>query len=108
MTKPAPGVLGNDDDPDGPPLTVGEVAGAAANVGVEQTTAKGAKVKVNANGSLSYDPNGKFAALNEGDTATDSITYRASDGSASSALTTVTFTINGVGNAPVAVNDCCR
>jgi VCBS repeat-containing protein len=105
LAEAAPGVLRDDSDADGPSLSVGEVAGGATNVGVQQTTAKGAKVTINANGSLSYDPNGKFAALNAGDLATDTVTYRATDGTASSNLVTVTFTINGVGSAPVAVKD---
>ena len=105
LTVSASGVLANDVDPDGPPLSVAEVAGSAANVAVVQTTARGAKVTINANGSLSYDPNGRFAALNEGDTATDYVTYKASDGTATSAVATVAFTIHGVSNAPVAVDD---
>jgi VCBS repeat-containing protein len=105
FTAPAPGVLGNDTDVDDDSLSVGEVAGAAGNVGVQQTTAKGAKVTINADGSLAYDANGQFEGLDAGETDTDSVTYTPSDGTTTGATTTVTFTVQGVNDAPVAVDD---
>ena len=102
----APGVLANDTDPDaGTTLTVAAINSAAANVGVEITLASGAKVTLNANGSYTYKPNGAFESLDTGETATDSFTYKASDGTALSNVATVTITITGVNDAPVAVND---
>ena len=99
LTVAAPGVLGNDTDTD--PLTVAEVNGSAASVGTEITLGSGAKVTLNANGSYTYKPNGAFESLDTGETATDSFTYKASDGTALSNSATVTITITGVNDAPV-------
>jgi hypothetical protein len=74
-------------------LTVSEVQGASANVGVAtNTTASGigsitGNVTLNANGSFSYDPP-------PGYTGTDQFTYRITDGSSSSNLATVTITVS--------------
>ena len=63
LTVPAPGVLGNDSDPDGDPLTAVLVTGPSHGT-----------LTLNANGSFSYTPAADF-------TGSDSFTYRASDGS---------------------------
>ena len=52
-----------------------------------------------ADGSFTYTPNADF-------NGTDSFTYTASDGTAASNVATVTITVTGVNDAPVAVNDC--
>ncbi len=100
----APGVLGNDTDVVADALSVGEVNGSAANVGTEITLASGALVTLNANGSYTYKPNGAFEHLDTGESTTDSFTYKASDGVALSNSATVTITINGVNDAPVAAD----
>jgi VCBS repeat-containing protein len=106
LSVAAPGVLANDTDPDtGTTLAVASINGAAANVGVEITLASGAKVTLNANGSYTYKPNGAFESLDTGETATDSFTYKASDETALSNSATVTITITGVNDAPVANPD---
>ena len=51
-----------------------------------------------ADGSFTYTPNADF-------NGTDSFTYTASDGTAASNVATVTMTVTGVNDAPVAVND---
>jgi ELWxxDGT repeat protein/VCBS repeat-containing protein len=71
----APGVLGNDSDLEASPLTATVVAGPAHGT-----------LTLNASGSLSYTPTGSFAG-------TDSFTYMASDGGASSNVATVTITV---------------
>ncbi len=86
LTVAAPGVLGNDSDPDGDALTALLVSG----------TTNGSLV-LNANGSFSYTPAAGY-------TGTDSFGYAASDGLLSG--NTATVTINVTANkAPVAVND---
>jgi VCBS repeat-containing protein len=82
LTVAAPGVLGNDTDPDGNPLTATVVTGPAHGT-----------LTLNANGSFTYTP-----AANSNDT--DTFTYRASDGTAQSNLATVTITVNPVNDAP--------
>jgi VCBS repeat-containing protein len=82
LTVAAPGVLGNDSDPDGDPL------GAV----LESGPSHGA-LTLNANGSFTYTPAANFSG-------TDSFSYRASDGSLSSGLATVTINIGAVNDAP--------
>ncbi|GEM_PF-2933044 len=94
-----------DFDPDVEPLTVYEVNGNPASVGEQITLASGALLTVNADGTFSYDPNGKFEGLDDGETATETFTYRVTDGDAQSNLATVTITINGANDAPVANAD---
>ncbi len=83
----ATGVLFNDTDPNNDQLTAQLVS----------TTTKGT-LTLNGNGSFTYTPNAGFSG-------TDSFTYRASDGSQTSAVTTVTLTINSVNTAPTSTND---
>ena len=59
---------------------------------------------MNADGSYTYDPNGKFGGLGAGNTASDSFTYQASDGSLTDTAT-VKITITGENEPPDAVND---
>ena len=99
------GVLANDTDRDGDPLTVVAINGNAADVGSPIVLASGALVRLNADGSLSYDPNGGFDYLAQGETATDTFTYVANDGSSDSNSTTVTITNTGVNDTPTAVDD---
>lgn len=80
----ASGVLANDTDPDNPTLTA-----------VLQSTTTSGTLNLASNGSFTYTPNGAFSGV-------DSFTYLASDGSLSSAIVTVTMTVNA---APVANDD---
>jgi len=71
----APGVLANDSDPDGDPLTAIQVSGPSNGT-----------VTLNADGSFSYTPNPSFSG-------TDSFTYKANDGALNSNIATVTITV---------------
>lgn len=75
LTVAAPGVLANDDDPDGDPLTAAVETGPAHG-----------QLTLAADGGYRYAPEAGF-------TGTDSFTYVASDGTASSAPATVTITV---------------
>ncbi|MDH3666726.1 MAG: Ig-like domain-containing protein [Paracoccaceae bacterium] len=90
-------VLGNDSDPDGDPLTVTAINGQAVNVGSQIALASGALLTVNASGTFSYDQNGAFDALNDGETGNDSFTYTISDGQGGTDTATVNITVNGAG-----------
>ncbi|MEH2368696.1 FG-GAP-like repeat-containing protein, partial [Nostoc sp.] len=104
-TSSSGNVLTNDTDPDaGDILTVAAVNGVAANVGNQITLASGALLTLNPNGTYTYNPNAQFESLAAGATASDSFTYTISDGSLTSTAT-VNLTINGVNDAPVAVDD---
>jgi len=88
LNTPAPGVLGNDTDPDSPTLTAVLVTGPAHA------------------SSFTLNPNGSFNYVHDGsETTSDSFTYRANDGSLNSNIATVNITITPVNDAPVAVND---
>ena len=82
----APGLLGNDSDPDGDSLTAQQASGPA-------------------NGSLGLAPQGGFSYTpTVGFSGTDTFGYRANDGVLSSAPATVTITVNP-NQKPVASND---
>jgi VCBS repeat-containing protein len=100
-------VLTNDSDPNNDPLTVTEVNGKAADVGQKITLASEAFLTLKADGTFDYDPNGKFEALKEDETATDSFNYTISDGKGGTSTAKVTVTIKGVSdnNNPVAADD---
>jgi len=92
---------GADFDVDGDPLTVTEVNGSAANVGILFALASGALLTVNADGSMSYDPNGQFESLGAGETFDDTFGYTIDDGNGGTDSATVTITVTGVNDAPV-------
>lgn len=83
----APGILSNDQDVDGDPLSVLLVN----NVGHGTLT-------LNSNGSFTYTPASDYFG-------SDSFTYRAYDGIAYSPIATVMLTVNPINDAPVAIND---
>jgi VCBS repeat-containing protein len=87
-------VLASASDPDGDSLRV-------ASVG--PTGTKGT-VSIEPNGSVHYDPNGQFQSLQQGESATDTFTYRVSDGYHESSTATVTVTITGINAAPLLSN----
>ncbi|MEO8270440.1 MAG: Ig-like domain-containing protein, partial [Aureliella sp.] len=101
LTIAAPGVLANDTDVDLPNDTLKVAAGTI-------TSDLGAKVTLNADGSLTYDPSGvaAFQQLTQGQTISDTFVYHTLDtAGASSNNATVTVAISGVNDAPVAVDD---
>jgi hypothetical protein len=82
LNVPAPGVLANDTDPEGQPLTAQLVSPAANGT-----------VTLNGNGSFLYVPAGGFSG-------SDGFTYRAFDGAQLSNVATVSITV-GANRAPV-------
>ncbi|MGH1491981.1 MAG: Ig-like domain-containing protein [Acidimicrobiales bacterium] len=90
----ARGVLANDTDPDGDPLTV---------TGFDATSANGAAVTVNPDGSFTYDPTGVPAieALGAGETLADTFTYTIGDGNGETDTATATVFVAGVNDAPI-------
>ncbi|MES2657777.1 MAG: Ig-like domain-containing protein [Verrucomicrobiota bacterium] len=88
LVVPVAGVLSNDSDAQGNPLTA-ILSAAPAN----------GTLNLNANGGFSYTPNAGYSGA-------DSFTYRANDGFLNSNLATVNLTVNPPPNtAPVAVAD---
>jgi len=83
----AAGVLGNDANPGGDPLTAVLASGPTHG-----------NLTLNADGSFAYTPNSLFSG-------TDSFTYNAQTTCGSSGPATVTITVNHVNHAPVANDD---
>jgi VCBS repeat-containing protein len=101
-------VLDNDSDPDsGDILSVVAVNDNPAAVGIPTVLASGALLTLNSDGTYSYNTNGQFETLGNGDTAIDSFTYAISDGNGGTATATVTITILGADNnaPPIATDD---
>ncbi len=57
-------------------------------------------VTLNADNTLTYNPNHAFAFLTQGETATDSFIYTLDDGNGGTDTATVTVTLNGSNDAP--------
>ncbi|MDX6588119.1 MAG: hypothetical protein QOI31_2592 [Solirubrobacterales bacterium] len=85
-------VLDNDTDPDGDPLTVDSAS-----------VAKGTATVVG--GSIEFDPNGEFEDLGDAETEQVGVSYEIDDGRGGSDQGTLTMTVTGVDDAPVAVDD---
>ena len=83
----APGVLGNDNDIDGDPLTAVLVSNVTHGT-----------LTLNPDGSFSYTPDSNY-------TGTDTFTYKANDGTTDSNMVTVTIMLTSVNDSPVANND---
>jgi VCBS repeat-containing protein len=81
------GVLANDVDPDGDPLT------AVLDTGPSHGT-----LELSADGSFTYTPAAGYAGL-------DTFTYHANDGQAGSNVATVDLTVTAANEAPVAADD---
>jgi VCBS repeat-containing protein len=87
LTIAAAGVLTNDTDADGDPLSAVVVTGPAHGT-----------LQLNADGSFTYTPADDYSGP-------DAFEYVANDGLADSNVATVTITVNPLNDAPVAVDD---
>jgi VCBS repeat-containing protein len=83
----APGVLTNDTDAEGDSITAGNASDPANG-----------SVTLNADGSFDYTPDADFFG-------TDTFTYTANDTHSDSPAATVTITVTGVNDPPVATDD---
>ncbi|MBS0560750.1 MAG: tandem-95 repeat protein, partial [Proteobacteria bacterium] len=86
----------NDTDTNGKTLSV---------VSLNTTGTKGLATIDPATGMIDYSPNGAFAYLSAGQTATDTLKYTVSDGVGDTSTATVTITVTGVNTPPVANAD---
>jgi VCBS repeat-containing protein len=106
----ASGVLSNDTDPEGNTLTVASIrkggvegSGTAGTLGAALTGTYG-DLTLNTNGSYTYVAN-NANSLAAGATVTDVFNYTISDGNGGTDIATLTITITGTNDAPIAVND---
>ncbi|MFC3686716.1 Ig-like domain-containing protein, partial [Hydrogenophaga luteola] len=100
------GTVGADTDIDGDTLSVSAVSfgGTPGTVGAVLSGTWG-NLTLNANGSYTYVPNAAAQALDAGESQSDVFTYTVSDPGGLTATTTLTITVNGLNDAPVAVDD---
>ena len=95
-------VLANTDDPEpGAPFVL-RVDGAATSVGAAVAGDNGGLFTISAVGAATFSANGEFSGLAIGDSAVTSITYTVGDVDGGEDQSTVTVTVNGVNDAPVA------
>lgn len=82
-------------------------AGGQTMVGnsVTLTLASGAILRVDRDGGYLYNDNGKFEYLGAGQAHTESVQYTVKDNQGNTDTATLSITVNGVNDAPVAVND---
>ncbi len=89
---------GTDSDPDGDPLSIPATA-------LTVTTSQGVTLTLGTDGSFTYPLDTSITStLGATESFTDSVTYTVSDGSLTDTAT-VTFTINGINQAPVATDN---
>ena len=95
LTVAASTLLSNDTDPDaGDGITL---------IGIDTSSTLGT---VNFDGAtVTYDPNGHFRGLGEGETATDTFTYRIADHDGAISSGSVAITIRGLKDPPTASDD---
>ncbi|UQR67991.1 Ig-like domain-containing protein [Bradyrhizobium sp. C-145] len=120
VTLVAASVLGNDTDADGGDLEVavvkvgattivdggvGDLDGVANGSIKFSTTAGGTATLDTETGTFSYVQSGAYNHLSAGETGSDSFQYQATDGIGSSGFATVSVTITGTNDGPVAVAD---
>ena len=113
LVAAAPGLLANDSDSSGDTPTVvggsstGATLPADAAAGTPFASVRGATVTVLADGGLYYDPDGvaEFQALAHGEHLDDTFNYFIEDEQGATDWATVTITVEGVNDAPVAVDD---
>ncbi|WP_197995017.1 Ig-like domain-containing protein [Gimesia panareensis] len=95
-------LLGNggaaDSDVENQVLTVTGLAGG--NVGDTLTLPSGALLTIQAGWLFTYDPNGRFDSLPEGETGTDQFTYTIMDSLGATDTATVTISILGQNDSP--------
>ncbi|MCA9247886.1 MAG: cadherin-like domain-containing protein, partial [Planctomycetales bacterium] len=96
---------GADSDGDNDTLSVSAVNGNAGDVGNQIALASGALLTINPDGTFEYDPNGQYEDLPVGLSTTETFNYTISDGNGGTDTATVSVTIQGVNDAPVASDD---
>ena len=87
-----------DQDRDGQGFLVTAVSDGV--VGTWFTLDSGARLKINSDGSFSYDPDQQYEFLSEEETAVDSFIYTITDEAGATDTATVQISINGVNDSP--------
>jgi VCBS repeat-containing protein len=94
---------------DGPPISFAadftDIDFGDSHVVTLDTQGLKGKVVLNGDGTFSYDANGKFEALNAGQTATETFTYTVTDAAGGASTKSVTVTVVGQNDDPDSVAD---
>ena len=98
-------LLGNDNDPDGDMIEVTEINGVSIMPGETMSLPSGARVTLNSDGTVTYDPNGQYEDLQPGQSALDTFLYTISDGNGGTSVAETVIMINGENDSPNAQND---
>ncbi|GAW35550.1 bifunctional hemolysin/adenylate cyclase precursor [Roseovarius sp. A-2] len=93
-------LLANDLEFGGDPIGLTEINGVAVSPGDTIRLDNGALITVLTNGQIEFNQQGAFAALNDGDTAVQVITYSATDSSGVNKTASLTIVLDGVASAP--------
>ena len=109
-SNPTGNVLTNDTDPDtGDSMVVSAVSGSAAGMVGGATAGAYGTLMLNADGSYRYSVDNNAAAVQalrqSGDTLSDSFSYTISDSAGASSTATLTVSIHGANDTPLAVAD---
>ena len=108
-SEDGPAVTGNallndhDTAPDGDILHVASVNGDVTLVGQPVAGSTGGSFVLEADGSWAFDPGRAFDNLAEGETRDTVLTYQVADGQGGVATASVTVTVTGANDAPVAL-----
>ncbi|WP_371226358.1 beta strand repeat-containing protein [Roseovarius sp. 2305UL8-3] len=89
-------LLANDLEFGGDPIGLTHINGVAVSPGDTIRLASGALITVLTNGQIEFDQEGAYAALNEGETAVQVLTYTATDSSGVEKTATATIVFDGV------------
>ncbi|PKO85746.1 MAG: hypothetical protein CVU18_18560, partial [Betaproteobacteria bacterium HGW-Betaproteobacteria-12] len=100
------GAAGADSDLDGDSLAVSGIA-FGASIGTVGSALAGAwgNLTLNADGSYTYVPNAAAQALDDGESRTDVFTYTVADPGGLSSTTTLSLTVSGANDGPLAIDD---
>ena len=99
-------VLDNDDLGTALPVDVSSVdSNSMVGNSVTLNLASGAVLKVDRDGDYLYDDNGAFAALADGDSHLDTVSYTVEDDNGNTSSATLSIEVNGVNDAPLANDD---
>ncbi|WP_390914501.1 cadherin-like domain-containing protein [Pseudosulfitobacter sp. SM2401] len=96
---------GVDSDPEGDDLTVVAVNGTTGTVDAAIAGDNGGLFTISADGTIDFDANSEFDGLGAGETASTTVTYTIADEAGLEDTATVTFTVTGTNDGPVATPD---
>ncbi|MDF1740283.1 MAG: Ig-like domain-containing protein, partial [Verrucomicrobiales bacterium] len=94
-------VIANDGDAESTQLQVSHINGSAVSANAPVTLSSGATVSLMEDGRVYFNPNGRYADLDFGETATESFTYTVVDTDGGTATETVNVVIDGTNEEEV-------